>query len=87
MAARAAGVRPEKAEKGLSSVSVPDAREMVQVSKRRKTTPVMRTPAMRLGADPIEDPKKTQRPPDPRRVLYRPWLAHGTPLWRKFEDR
>ena len=69
------------------SFLVPGSKETVKVPKRRKKTPVMRTPAMRLGADPIEDPKKTQRPPDPRRVLYRPWLFHGTPLWRKFEDR
>ncbi|MEZ5721684.1 MAG: hypothetical protein R3D59_08450 [Paracoccaceae bacterium] len=87
VASGAAGESTEKVEKGLSSVTVPGSKETVKVPKRRKKTPVMRTPAMRLGADPIEDPKKTQRPPDPRRVLYRPWLFHGTPLWRKFEDR
>lgn len=69
-------------EIGVSSVRVPGSLAVVQVPKRRAITPVMRTPAMRLGAD-VEN----QKAPDPRRVLYRPWLFHGTPLWRKFETR
>lgn len=67
---------------GFSSVKVPGSFEVVKVPKRRSTTPVMRTPAMRLGAASEKD-----KAPDPRRVLYRPWLFHGTPLWRKFETR
>lgn len=77
-----AGKGTEDVEMGLSSVRVPGSHDVVQVPKRRVATPVMRTPAMRLGAD--GDGGKA---PDPRRVLYRPWLYHGTPLWRKFETR
>lgn len=77
-----AGSGTKSVEMGLSSVRVPGSSEVVQVPKRRTTNPVMRTPAMRLGAD-----RQKNKAPDPRRVLYRPWLFHGTPLWRKFETR
>ena len=77
-----AGKATSDVEMGLSSVRVPGSVEVVQVPKRRSTAPVMRTPAMRLGAADEKD-----KAPDPRRVLYRPWLFHGTPLWRKFETR
>ena len=80
--AGSAGKGTADIEMGLSSVRVPGSLEVVQVPKRRSPTPVMRTPAMRLGADIEKD-----KAPDPRRVLYRPWLFHGTPLWRKFETR
>lgn len=77
-----AGSETSEVEKGASSVRVPGSGEVVQIPKRRTTAPVMRTPAMRLGADTHRD-----KAPDPRRLLYRPWLFHGTPLWRKFETR
>jgi hypothetical protein len=77
-----AGSGTTDVEMGVSSVCVPGSSEVVQIPKRRSTHPVMRTPAMRLGAD-----SEKNKAPDPRRVLYRPWLFHGTPLWRKFETR
>lgn len=72
---------------GLSAVRVPGTKETIEVPKLATTSPVMLTPAMRLGADPEKANGRPRKAPDPRRVLYRPWLYHGTPLWRKFEDR
>ncbi|HLS19418.1 MAG TPA: hypothetical protein VK090_06375, partial [Paracoccaceae bacterium] len=72
----------EEVGDGFTSLRVPGSPDVVKVPKRRSIVPVMRTPAMRLGAD-----KKRDKAPDPRRILYRPWLFHGTPLWRKFETR
>lgn len=72
---------------GMSAIRVPGRKETVEVPKRVTTTPVMLTPAMRLGADPAPRNGRQRKEPDVRRVLYRPWLYHGTPLWRKFEDR
>lgn len=69
-------------EKGSSHVRIPGTGETVEIPKRRASAPVMQTPAMRLGADAPRN-----QAPDPRRIFYRPWLFHGTPLWRKFETR
>lgn len=80
-AGSAASATTEVAQ-GLSSIKVPGSKEIVQVPKRRASAPVMRTPAMRLGAAPARGIT-----PDPRRILYRPWLFHGTPMWRRFETR
>lgn len=74
-------------EAGMSSIRIPGSRETMEVPKLATTSPIKLTPAMRLGADPEKPNGKTRKHPDPRRVLYRPWLYHGTPLWRKFEDR
>jgi hypothetical protein len=74
-------------EAGMSAIRIPGSNETIEVPKRATTAPVMLTPAMRLGADPVERNGRARKAPDPRRVLYRPWLYHGTPLWRKFEDR
>ncbi|EEX08999.1 conserved hypothetical protein [Ruegeria lacuscaerulensis ITI-1157] len=72
---------------GTSSIRIPGTNDTIGVPKQRQKAPIMRTPAQRLGADPIKDLSKTKRAPDPRRILYRPWLYHGTPLWKKFEER
>lgn len=77
-----AGSETSEVEKGFSSVRIPGSDKVVQIPKRRATAPVMRTPAMRLGVDERQD-----KAPDPRRLFYRPWLFHGTPLWKKFETR
>lgn len=83
----AAGDGTAPVAKGVSSVRIPGSNDMIQVPKRRAKTPVLRTPAMRLGADLVPKDSKQPKTPDPRRVLYRPWLFHGTPLWRRFEVR
>lgn len=72
---------------GMTSIRVPGTNETILRPKIRETAPVQRTPAQRLGVDPVRDSNKTQAAPDPRRILYRPWLFHGTPLWKKFEKR
>ncbi len=72
---------------GKSAIRIPGTKETLEVPKMATTTPVMLTPAMRLGADPEKPNGRPRKAPDPRRVLYSPWLYHGTPLWRKFEAR
>jgi hypothetical protein len=72
---------------GMSAVRIPGTRETFEVPKMATTAPVVLTPAMRLGADQEKPNGRPGMAPDPRRVPYRPWLCHGTPLWRKFEDR
>ena len=71
----------------IRTIKRPGSTEVVEVPQRRKTTPVEDTPAMRLGADTRRMTELTRKAMDPRRVFYRPWLFHGTPLWKKFEER
>lgn len=85
--AGAAGDSTTPVSEGMSSIGIPASKDKMKVRKRRAKTPVLRTPAMRLGADPVAKDSKQPRSPDPRRILYRPWLFHGTPLWRRFESR
>ena len=37
--------------------------------------------------DPGDPALRGRHPPDPARVLYKPWLLHGTPLWSKLGAR
>lgn len=77
----------EAVSAGISSIRVPGTNEVVKIEKRRKIAPILSTPAIRLGADKRSKGADMEKALDPRRVLYRPWLFHGTPLWRKFETR
>ncbi|WP_167648091.1 hypothetical protein [Mameliella alba] len=72
---------------GMSSIRIPGTKKTLEVPKMATTAPVMLTPAMRLGADPEKPNGRRRKAPDPRRILYKPWLYHGTPLWGKFESR
>ncbi len=72
---------------GTSAIRVPGSDQIITVPKRREQAPILRTPAMRLGLSRVRDKASSQQAPDPRRILYRPWLFHGTPLWKKFEGR
>lgn len=67
---------------------VPGTAMTVEIEKRRSSTPVKRTPAMRLGIQEERSHPKSGRlvMPSLHRVLYRPWIFYGTPIWRKFED-
>lgn len=76
----------EEAEPGLTSVRVPGSDTVIQVEKRRSKRPVLRTPAMRHGIQ-TERRDKSGRlvMPSLHRVLYRPWLFAGTPLWERLD--
>lgn len=76
-----------KTAEGVSSIRVPGTSEVIQVQKRRQEAPVLRTPAMRMGLQAAPKPGARAAGIDPHRVLYRPWLYYGTPLWTKFESR
>jgi hypothetical protein len=65
----------------------PGSSATVEVPQVRKITPILDTPALRLGVDARRMTDLTRKAMNPRRVLYRPWLFHGTPLWKKFETR
>lgn len=75
-------VAPRRATK-----RVPGIGTVVEVEKRRARQPVKRTPAMRLG---IQEERRDKNGrlimPSLLRVLYRPWLYVGTPVWDKFEN-
>ncbi|MFC3616109.1 hypothetical protein ACFORG_20380 [Lutimaribacter marinistellae] len=57
---------------GSRTIKRPGSDDTIEVPQRRKKTPALDTPAMRLGADTRKTTRTTQRPMDPRRVLYRP---------------
>jgi len=48
----------------------------VEVPQVRKITPILDTPALRLGVDTRRMTELTRKAMDPRPVLYRPWLFH-----------
>jgi len=77
----------ENVSEGHVSIRVPGTKEYLKKKKRRNSAPILSTPAVRLGADKRSKGADMEKAPDPRRVLYRPWLFHGTPLWRRFETR
>lgn len=59
-------------DNGMSAIRIPGTKRTVEVPKQASTSPTMRTPAMRLGADPVKAKGQARKVPDPRRVLYRP---------------
>ena len=77
----------EEVEPGFATRRVPGSDRTVQVRKRRTKAPRKRTPAMRLG---LQKEKRNEAGelamPDIHRILYRPWLYAGTPVWDKFEQ-
>ena len=77
----------EYVSSGTTSIAVPGTKERVTVPKRRRLAPIERTPAMRAGIH--QEPADGENPklPDLSRVLYQPWLFHGTPLWSKLQGR
>ena len=72
---------------GTTSLAVPGSDRRIEVPKRRRRAPVRRTPAMRAGIHRVADGDDDPAPPDPSRMLYQPWLLHGTPLWAKLRVR
>ena len=77
----------EEVEPGFATRRVPGSDRTVQVRKRRTKAPKKRTPAMRLGLQEERRDKEGELVmPSLHRVLYRPWLYAGTPVWDKFEQ-
>jgi hypothetical protein len=72
-------------ERGTTVVRIPGTDELIEVETKAERRPIKRTPAMRLGAHQVADDEANPDPPDPLRVLYRPWIYAGTPVWDKFE--
>lgn len=67
---------------------VPGTDKVVTFKKKPVARPILRTPAMRLGLQEVKHDKNGQLiEMSLHRVLYRPWLYWGTPVWDKFENR
>ena len=82
----AADAGMEEAKPGLTSVRVPGSDTVIQIEKRRSKRPVLRTPAMRHGIQKERRDKSGRLVmPSLHRVLYRPWLYAGTPLWERLD--
>ncbi|MFC3630669.1 hypothetical protein ACFOM8_14565 [Paracoccus angustae] len=73
------------AQDGVTSLAVPGFDQRIEVPKRRRQTPVKRSPAMRAGIHPVKPGDETPKLPTLAKVLYQPWLFHGTPLWGRFQ--
>ena len=66
---------------------IPGTDKVIAMTRRGTRKPIMRTPAMRLGIQPVKhDANGRLVVPSLHRVLYRPWIFAGTPLWDKFEN-
>ena len=71
--------RPSKpAKKGVRRIRRPGSDTVLEVPSAPRIAPVTMTPAMRLGIH-----SRDKKVPDPARILYQPWIHHGTPLWKK----
>jgi hypothetical protein len=67
---------------------VPGIGKVVTFKKKPVARPIFRTPAMRLGIQEVKHDKNGRLVEmSLHRVLYRPWLYWGTPVWDKFENR
>jgi hypothetical protein len=81
------GAEIEEVAPTLATARVPGSDKRIVVEKRRARKPVHRTPAMRHGIQKEErDEKGKLIMPSLHRILYRPWLFAGTPIWNKLED-
>lgn len=66
---------------------VPGSSARIKAPRPRKRVSIKRTPTMRLGLRPRLGRAGAAASPDLHRVLYRPWLFHGAPIWTRFEAR
>jgi hypothetical protein len=85
------------------SLAVPGTDQRITVPQRRTAPKERSTPAMRLGIvspsrpRPLPEGEERRKPdrrqddrpflPDLSRILYQPWLFHGTPMWAKLQGR
>ncbi len=72
---------------GTKLVRVPGSETEVEVPQERRLTPILRTPAMRADIHEVDAIVKAPALPDLSRILYQPWLFHGTALWGKLQGR
>jgi hypothetical protein len=80
-------VELEEVAPRLATTRVPGSDKKIVVEKRRAKKPIHRTPAMRHGIQEEERDRKGKLiMPSLHRILYRPWLYAGTPIWDKLED-
>lgn len=77
----------EEVAAGTTSLMIPGTSDRIEVPKRRRAAPLKRTPAMRAGIVKVDPADETPRVPELNKVLYRPWLFYGTPLFGKLEGR
>ena len=78
----------ESPEPDMVLKRVPGTDLVVPMAKRQTRRPVHRTPAMRHGIQKVEyDRHGALVMPSLHRVLYRPWIYWGTPVWDKMENR
>jgi hypothetical protein len=77
----------ERVLDGTTTITAPGTGTRIEVPKRRRAAPLQRTPAMRAGIHRETDDGAAPLLPNLSRVLYQPWLFHGTPLWAKLQGR
>ncbi|MCK0169783.1 hypothetical protein MWU53_01790 [Aliiroseovarius sp. S1123] len=73
----------EEVEMTMSSIAVPGENIRIPVEKHRKRAPIENTPAIRLGVQKVSSEDEQPSLPNLSRVLYKPWLLYGTPLWTR----
>ncbi|WP_295045235.1 hypothetical protein [uncultured Paracoccus sp.] len=72
---------------GTTSLAVPRTDRRIEVPKRRRRAPLKRSPAMRAGIQSVKPDNENPKLPNLAKVLYQPWIFHGTPLWGRLQRR
>lgn len=75
----------EAVSPGTTTRRVPGSSGRISIPKQRKRVSIKRTPAMRLGPQDRIGTAGPLKAPGLHRVLYKPWVFYGTPLWTRFE--
>lgn len=75
----------EAVSPGTTAKRVPGSSDPISIPKQRKRVSIKETPAMRLGLQDRIGTKSPRKAPDLHRVLYKPWMLYGTPIWTRFE--
>ena len=72
---------------GTASLAVPGTDRRIEVPKRRRRAPLRRSHAMRAGIHQTKPGDDNPKLPNLAKVLYQPWLFHGTPMWGRLQNR
>lgn len=70
---------------GTAAKRVPGSSDRLTVPKQRQRVSIKQTPEMRLGLQSRFRSATPCEAPDLHRVLYKPSLLHGTPIWTRLE--